>query len=403
MIWSFVGFIRFISEKLTVSKHDKKNIYKDSDVAVLIPAHNEQLVIKDCIKALKYSFDPKQIYVVSDGSIDKTYDSARNQKCHISRLNPGRGKAKALIYLLKKYHIYEKYKFIFIVDADTKIDKNFLPNALLLFNDPSIGVVFATSQIKWPKHTIPRLRYYFIAYRDRLNRLIQYYLMYGQTWKYTSISYVLPGFAVIYRSKILKKLEIYTPGLLIEDFNLAFQYNKKKLGKIGYNFSLIGWDQYPDNLADYWKQVRRWNIGFFQTVMKNGVWPSLFWLSLGLFSFEVILHSIFLILFPLLFLSLLSPWLNVIPHINVYTAFINQFWPFDKLTLFDVFIAVFLIDYTITLFIGFTHKKPQFAFYGLFFFFLHYVTSLILISSIIPGLFGYSSGRWNSPNRQSIR
>ena len=68
--------------------------------------------------------------------------------------------------------------------------------------------------------------------------------------------------------------------------------HKKKLGKIAYKPSIIGWDQHPDSLADYWKQVRRWNIGFFQTIRANGVWPSFFWVALGVFSLEVVLNSV---------------------------------------------------------------------------------------------------------------
>ena len=248
--------------------------FKPSDIAAVVPAHNEELIIRKCVQALKQVLDKKQIYVVSDGSNDKTYRRARMEGCHVSYLNPGRGKAKALKHLFTRYKLFKRYKLIFIVDADTNMDPSCLFHALPLFNDKNVGVVFASSQTKWVQHIIPKLSYYFIAYRDRLNRLLQYCFVYGQTWKYTNVIYVIPGFATIYRSRVLKKLEIDTPGLLIEDFNLAFQYHRRKLGKIGYNPAMIGWDQYPDNLPDYWKQVRRWNIGFFQTVKKNGIWAS---------------------------------------------------------------------------------------------------------------------------------
>ena len=71
-----------------------------------------------------------------------------------------------------------------------------------------------------------------------------------------------------------------------------------------------------------------------------------------------------------------------------------------KRKVLGVVIGVFLIDYAFTVIIGFLNKKPQFVIYGLFFFFMHYVTSLILISSIIPGFFSTSKGRWTSPGRR---
>lgn len=399
--WFVIGIIRAISEMFNFKKKQVKNQKLSSrDIAAIIPAHNEELVIRQCIKALKNSLDVKQIYVVSDGSSDKTYQKARLEKCHVSRLYPGKGKAKALIYLLKRYGLFEKYKLIFIVDADTRIDSRFINRALPMFNDPEISVVFGSARINWPKHLLPKLGFYFISYRERLNRMLQYFLIFGQTWKYTNVNFVIPGFATIYRSKILKKLEIDTPGLLIEDFNLAFQLHKRKLGKIGYNPNLIGWDQHPDNLSDYWKQVRRWNIGFFQTVRKNGIWPSFFWLSLGIFTFEVFLNSIFVLFIPFLVIFWILPNISsTFSFLNIYTDLYQTLGPFKYVSLSAILVNVFLYDYGLTVIFGLMGRKPQFIFYGLFFFFMHYVTSLILISSLIPGFFGKSSGRWISPKR----
>jgi poly-beta-1,6-N-acetyl-D-glucosamine synthase len=417
LIWSTIGLIRYIYEKIIYSglfeiifggekiiyEKGKVLIFSKKDIAVIIPAHNEEIVIRRCIKALKKTLNAKQIHVISDGSADKTYRRARMEGCHVSNIYPGKGKAKGIIYAINRYDLYNKYKFIFIVDADTQIDKNFVKHALRLFRDPRIGVVFGSVKIRWPRHFRPRLPYYYIAYRERLSRLLQYFLTYGQTWVYTNVNYVTPGFATIYKTKILKQLEIDTPGLLIEDFNLAFQLHRKKLCKVGYSPSMIGWDQHPDNLRDYWNQVRRWNIGFFQTVRKNGVWPSFFWFTLALFSFEVILNSLFILILPaiLLFLvfGLLAPYS---PLANSLFQAYKSTGLFQNVTLWSIFFATFLVDYIFTVVIGIIGKKPQFIFYGLFFFFLHYVTSLILLSSFIPGFFGRSKGQWESPKRHLI-
>lgn len=397
--WLFMGACRFVNDKFRKIKKRKRNIYKISDIAVILPAHNEEMVVRDCIQALKQSLNPDQIYVASDGSVDKTTLRARYEDCHVSNIYPGRGKAKALVYLIKRYKLFERYKLIFIVDADTKIDKNFVKNALPLFNDPQIKVVFGSARIRWKQHIVPKLGYYFISYRERLNIMLRIFFVYGQTWKYANASFVVPGFATIYRSDILKILEIDTPGLMVEDFNLAFQIHKKKLGKIGYHPSLIGWDQHPDNLKDYWKQVKRWNIGFFQTVKKNGFWPSFFWLSLAVFSIEVFIISIIILFIPFLLLYYLSLNFLGLPLTDFYTFIYTSVGPFRYLTLLDVIVVFFVYDYIMTIIYSAISKKPQFLFYGLFFFFMHYVTSLILISSFIPGFFGKSDGRWISPKR----
>jgi len=403
--WFLIGVIRAISERFSKRKKNRSRgrRLKLEDIAAIVPAHNEELVIRECIRSLKKVLQSKQVYVVSDGSSDKTYRRARMEGSHVSKLQPGRGKARAMIYLLNRFRLFKRYKLIFIIDADTMVDGKFIPNALEVLKDPEIGVVFGSPRILWPNHIIPNKKLYYVAYRDRLNRLLQIFYVFGQTWKYTNTNYVVPGFCTVYRSKVLKKLKLDTPGLLIEDFNLAFQLHRQKLGKIGHNFSLIAWDQYPNNLKDYWNQVLRWNIGFFQTVRKNGVWPSLFWLALLTFMLEVTLNALFTFSLPFLILFFIAKivssgsWL-----FSEYARLYMSIGPFQHISFRDLIFYLFVYDYAVTLIIGFAQKRPQYALYGLFFFFMHFVTSLILFSSIIPGFFQSSEGRWSSPSRRTL-
>src|SRR3712207_8549707 len=39
-------------------------------------------------------------------------------------------------------------------------------------------------------------------------------------------------------------------------------------------------------------QVKRWNIGFFQTYRSHGAWPSFFWFSTTLFTLEVFITAV---------------------------------------------------------------------------------------------------------------
>src|SRR6266550_3998765 len=123
--WFIIGFIREITEKIGKATSDKQQATssaKTSEVAVLLPAHNEESVINDCIKALRYSFKPEQIYVASDGSVDNTTMLAKKEGCNVIGFVPGIGKARALVSLIEDFNLYKRYKFIFIIDADTRID-----------------------------------------------------------------------------------------------------------------------------------------------------------------------------------------------------------------------------------------------------------------------------------------
>lgn len=401
--WTIVGLIRYYYETvINPFKPDPTKIPKLSQIAAIIPAHNEELVIRSSIKALKKKLNTDQIYVASDGSKDRTTRRARMEGVHVTDINPGKGKAKALVHLIDTFKLYKRYQFILIVDADTRLDETFFDKALSMLADPQISVVFGTPNIIWPKYSLFNPKYLFICYRERLNLILRYMMGYGQTWKVFNSNYVIPGFATLYRTKILSQLQIDTPGLLIEDFNLAFQLHKKRLGKIGHHPSIIAWDQHPDNLKDYWSQVRRWNIGFFQTVRRWRVWPSFFWIALGVFTLEVFINSIFILFSPFLLLYLLIPFIPINTPLDNYFFLYHAIGPYQHVTLIELFILAFVLDYVVSVIVSMITQKPQFIFWGLFFYFLHIVTSLILFSAIVPGFFKTSTGRWTSPARQEV-
>lgn len=411
VLWSFIGLLRFLWENFWLRYIKPPKItatfsvptYTPADIAAVIPAHNEELVITRCIRALRHGLPANQIHVASDGSSDRTYELAVAERVNVENIQPGKGKMKALTHLINKYNLYANYKFIFIVDADTQIDKHFVPRALKMFNqDQGLAVVFGAVRItNFPNHIIPRLRYYFIAYRERLTRMLQVFYTYGQTWKYTNVSYVVPGYATMYKSHILQHLGLETPGLLIEDFHLAFQLHKQKLGTAGYQSNIIGWDQAPDNLRDYWWQVTRWNIGYFQTVKINGFWPSFFWLTHGLFSMEIWLHTVFLLVLPVhIFFLSTKFFVSAHPLLASFAASYPAWSPFPYETLRDIFLFIFVYDYLVSCIAGILLKRPMYFFYGLFFFVLHYLTAFILISSAYFGFTSFSEGRWKPPTRQ---
>lgn len=401
LVWYLVGIVRFVYELFRRAKPLTRPALQlqVKSVAICLPAHNEELVILSTISSLKKIVPVEQIYVVSDGSVDRTTEIARLQNCQVLELNPGRGKARALVTLIKKFQLLKRYRYILFVDADTLIDKNYLVRAIPVFESYT-QVVAIAGYVETTWHQFKKLswRRFFVAYRLRLNKLLQLLLTYGQTWRYTNTVSVIPGSCSIYRTSVLKKLRIDTPGLLIEDFNLAFQIHKNRLGLIYHHPRIFSLDQDPDNLTDYWKQVRRWNVGFFQTVRKHGLWPSFFWIFLGLFTVEMLVYSLFIIGLPLLVLLLTvqyyAPIIN--PQIVTVSVWISQ----NYLTLWEILVVVVAIDYLLTILVAITSKNWQLLIYGVGFFFFSFINALILITSIPKGLLTRSAGRWTPPTRR---
>ena len=414
LFWSFIGIVRyFVDEKFKKKKKINRKKLKGmlSRVAICVPAHNEELVIEETINSLKRLVSIDQIYVVSDGSTDKTAEIVRFAGCNVLELTPGRGKAAALEALIKHFNLlgypktkgkltalHRPFRFVLIADADTIFDRNFLKLLLPCFENKNVVAATGYTSTKWKKHTKPQRKMYFISYRHRLYRVLQALLMYGQTWGVTSVNPVIPGFASMYRTSALKKLKIDIPGLAIEDFNLAFQVHKKKLGLHAYAPKAIAISQDPGNLKDYWKQLRRWNLGFYQTIKYWKIWPSFFWLSMGILSLEVILSAIFILLLPIIIFFASSIYFATVvpPWISGFGEIINKYY----LTLLDIFVLVFLFDYIITLVVALKDKKYIMAFYGLGYPFMRYVDAIILLTSIPRAFLIKSTGRWESPTRR---
>ncbi|HYF12864.1 MAG TPA: glycosyltransferase family 2 protein [Candidatus Paceibacterota bacterium] len=366
---------------------------RPEDVAVVIAAHNEELTIGATINSLLQMAPLENIYVGSDGSKDKTVEVVKSLGAHVDDIQPNRGKAGALTYVLQKNKIMERYKAVFFVDADLRLDKNFYNYALPQLDDPKVVAVIGHAVSLWPRHILPKWRYFFTAYRIRLWRVLQYCLRYGQTWKYTNVSPIVPGGGSMYRTSALKHIQINTPGLIIEDFNMTFNIHHQKLGRISFDPRAFVLDQEPFSLHDYTKQVKRWYIGYFQTVRHHGLWPSWFCLSTNLFTLEMIVSSIVFLITPILGL-----WLIITGQDSMLFGFSLWQW---EVTLLGIAFALLFIDYVVTIVVVILERKPLLLLYGIGFIFLRYVEAVIFLQALFIGLFSRpkTDGKWKSPKR----
>lgn len=361
------------------------------DVAVLIAAHNEELSIGSTVKSVLKFVKPEQVFVASDGSSDKTVDIVRSLKCHAENIQPNKGKAGALAYVLKKEKLMEKYKAVFLLDADMQVAKDFLARALPKFDDPRVAAVTGYFDTLWPKHILPQWRLLIPAYRIRLWRVLQFLVRYGQTWEYINASPIVPGGASIYRSDVLKKIQIDAPGLIIEDFNMTFEMHHKGLGFSVFEPSARVLDQEPYSIRDFTKQIRRWYLGYFQTIRRHGYWPSLFCSFTYFFTIELIVSALAFLLLPFLLLELLAT--------NSETLYVSFGFGGYTITIVGVLLAIIVFDYLMTVVVAMIEKKPQLLFYGLFFFPIRYLEMIVFLYAIPVALFGKSDGKWKSPKR----
>src|SRR5690348_7888422 len=89
-------------------------------LALLIPAHNEQMVVADTIRSAMSAGQPREdIYLVSDGSIDWTVDLAylMLDDGHVIQQHQS-GKGIAILTGLEYFGISNRYEWVHIADAN---------------------------------------------------------------------------------------------------------------------------------------------------------------------------------------------------------------------------------------------------------------------------------------------
>ncbi len=411
-LWGFIGFLRYISQKFgrpalppegkTDGQTTNPNQIRPDQVAVLMAAHNEEAVLATALQRLTEIFSPAQVYIVSDGSKDSTVDIANSQQVNVLDLQPNRGKAGALKAGLDDFGLASRYAAVLFVDADSVVDRAYLANALPILSKKEVVAIAGFAKTLWDSKANSFWSLFILAHRERVYFLSQRLIKYGQAWEHISVTPIIPGFCSLYKSSILPKLDIATPGLVIEDFNMTFEVHRRKLGKVVMLPQAIGYTQDPDNLKDYTNQVRRWHLGFWQTIRRHGFWTSFFSVCLLFYVAEVLLSSLtLLVLTPLAILQV--AWYivgHVWPLLGLGPGFPELFNSIlNPLKLLGMLIVA---DYALSIIVFLTTKRPQYLWYGPFFVFMKLIDAWTFINALPKAFIVRSSGAWVSPIRRKI-
>jgi cellulose synthase/poly-beta-1,6-N-acetylglucosamine synthase-like glycosyltransferase len=370
-----------------------------ADVAVIVAAHNEELVIAETIQAASRLVDTENIHVVSDGSTDDTALVALTAGAHVLELNPNRGKAGALTAGIEHFQLCDRFEVVLLLDADTHLAPDYLTTGLSLFDDPEVVVVAGRARTIDDPAPPSRFGRFLIAYRERLYLVVQLLLKFGQAAKWANAVAIVPGFASMYRTDALARIDVTGAGLVIEDFNMTFEVHAKKLGRIEFHPSAaVAYTQDPDTFREYVRQVRRWILGFWQTVRRHRFHTGVFWFALAMFIVELITSSLLLVLLvPLLIASMMATVLQTIaPDAGSWSS-----WLAGLLTPQDVLIGVLLPDYLLTIMAVCVLRQPRFLLLGLGFPLMRIVDAAVCLRALSMAWFARSSGVWVSPTRRA--
>ncbi|SDP94421.1 Glycosyltransferase, catalytic subunit of cellulose synthase and poly-beta-1,6-N-acetylglucosamine synthase [Actinopolyspora xinjiangensis] len=369
-------------------------------VAVLMAAHNEELVITESLESVTELVPPGNVHVVSDGSTDRTVELAERAGVNVISTWSNVGKAGALRQAIERFRLVERYPAVLLLDADTRLDRNYFRAALPLFTDPGIVAVAGFVRTDWDRQGMSWLGKLLVCHRQRIYALGQYLLKFGQTWPKCNATHIVPGFASMYRTSVLPHIEMNPPGLVIEDFNMTFEVYQKRLGKVGFTPAAVAVTQDPDNLRDYVRQTRRWALGWWQTVRRHRPRANLFTCMVSLLLLELLTSSLLMVALPLVLVVLLLPLL--VPA----TAELLVLGPLHEalstyVSLFSLLFGVVAVDLLLTLLVAVAQRRARFLAFGAFFLALRFLDAALSLYTLPMAWLTRSTGRWRSPGRRA--
>ena len=398
LLWGSASLVRLVA-RLRRRKPVTPRFEPD-DVAVIMAAHNEEAVLADSLRAASALLPLDQIHVISDGSSDRTVEIARRFGVHVMDLQPNRGKAGALAAGIEYFRLIERFKVVLLLDADTRLSANYLETGLPLFNDSD--VVAVAGVVKTLADPPPRTRSgrFLIAHRIRLYALAQQIVKYGQAGKRANVMPVCPGFASMYRTDILSQIDIARPGLVIEDFNMTFEVHTKKLGRVAFDpRCAIAYTQDPDNWGDYMRQVRRWALGYWQTIRVHHRHFGRFWVWMAVQATETVLSVVALI--AMMPVMLLTVYTDTLAH-TYGNPVVAGHMILGTLDFRYVLIGFFGPDVLLTLYAVVSTRRLTLLLLAPLFPFMRFLDCYVILRSVWAAWHTQSTGQWVSPERRTI-
>ena len=249
-----------------LSKHKTIELSHYPSVAVLIPAHNEDIVIKDTMEAMVKLDYPGElnVYLLDDNSQDNTAAIVKAFSDFFSRIHyvsvpPGKptGKSRVLNYGLS---ITRSYYFL-VFDADNQPEPDAVTELVHAAETTkaAAGAVGYVKTVNAEHNLLTRM----IAIEFQVFQL----LMQSGRWKIFKAG-SLAGTNMLLKRSVLEEAGGYDPYALAEDAELTVRITtmKKTLPVVHQSRT---WEQEPETMKIFIKQRTRWLTGNLYLLEKS--------------------------------------------------------------------------------------------------------------------------------------
>lgn len=236
-------------------------------VSILIPAHNEDIVIRNTLTSmveLDYPKDRMEVIVINDNSSDRTGEFVEEfcrkypyvKVIHTFPPEGGKGKSHALNRALE----LAAGEYIAVYDADNNPERSALKQLVdPIIDHPTVAAVVGKFRvINAKKNLLTR----FI----NIETISFQWMAQAGRWNWFRIS-TIPGTNFLIRRSVLDELGGWDVKALAEDTELSIRVYEQGY-EIQFHPLAITWEQEPETWKVWFKQRTRWARGNQYVILK---------------------------------------------------------------------------------------------------------------------------------------
>lgn len=271
-----LNFSLLLFTVITAGLHDianvratKKLLQRNADdrekVTILVPAHNEALVIERCLRSiLRLDYRHYSVIVINDGSTDATSELAQKfitdhgMQAKVVDIYPNKGKGAALQHILDTETVED---ICMVLDADCTIAPDGLRTMVAQFKNPQVMAANANVRIN-EEHSLS-------SYFQQIEYIVGYY--HKRHNAYSNSEFIIGGQGATYRLSAIKMAGGIRSGMQTEDIDLSMRIAAlgNKEHRLVYSPDTIIYTESVPTLQGLYRQRYRWKFGAQQAIYAN--------------------------------------------------------------------------------------------------------------------------------------
>jgi hypothetical protein len=307
-------------------------------VAILIVARDEEDRVLDALAAAREAVPAANVHLVSNGSADDTAGLASRLGAEVVETPAALSTAGAVAAGLRAFRLPDRFAYVLVLDAGTRLAPGHLERALPLFADPGVAAVDARVAPDW----LPPRRI-LAAYRARRHVLAQSFGR-GPVGPPATVARGLPAVGRLYRASVLAEPDPAGP-----DQDLTLELYRRRLGRVALCPGAPAVLATSLRLRDHGRDTRDAIVGLWQAARRGRTG-----LPLAAQLAELVVAAAVVALVPLAVLLLALP----LGPFAAARSVVDPVW---------LVLALVLADYALTVAAALATRQPRYLLAGVLF------------------------------------